>query len=199
MNGPCLVKLGGSLLDLPDLLPRLRHHLDGLAPRPLALLVGGGPTTDAVRTLDRVHNLGEMIAHDLALRGLTLNTHALAYLLGKGRIAGNRAEVTAAWAGAQLALLDPWSLLHTLEAEAGEPLLPHTWEATSDSVALVLAAQLGASELHLLKSVGPPGPLNVGGVHPHDVVDPCFVDLWRRWPSLRVEVVPFRLDVGQAF
>ena len=192
MKSPCVVKIGGSLLDLPDLGERLRRHLASLQPRPVALLVGGGPTTDAVRTLDRIHGLGEATAHDLALRGLTLNTHALAHLLGEDRIVGSRAEVLAAWAIPKLALFDPWSLLYTLEAEAGTALLPHTWEATSDSVALVLAGQLGATELHLLKSVGPAGPLDAGGLHPRDVVDPCFVDLWRRWPSLRVEVVPLR-------
>jgi hypothetical protein len=65
-------------------------------------------------------------------------------------------------------LLDRWSRLRAVEAEAGAALLPHTWDATSDSVALVLAGQLGARELHLLKSVGPAGPLDAGGAHPRD-------------------------------
>jgi aspartokinase-like uncharacterized kinase len=189
MIAPCVVKLGGSLLDRPDLAACLRAHLHSLRPRPIAVLVGGGPTTDAVRHLDRIHNLGEAIAHDLALRALTLNAHAIGHLLEGSVVAGTRAEVVAAWSASRLVLLDPWSLLTTLEAEAGEAILPHTWEATSDSVALVLAGSLGAGELHLLKSVGPPGPLDVGGAHPRDVVDPCFVGLWSRWPGLRVTVV----------
>ncbi len=196
MSVACLVKLGGSLLDQPDLGRRLRAYLDALAAQGmdrLALLVGGGPTTDAVRVLDRIHGLGEAVAHDLALRGLALNAHAVRSLLRGGRIAGRREDVFACWVDRELAILEPWSLLGELEREAGEALLPHTWEATSDSVALVLAAALGVRTLHLLKSVGPAGRLDPGGVHPRDIVDPCFADLWQRWPELGVEVVPFRI------
>jgi len=185
-----VVKLGGSLLDLPDLGPRLRAYLDDQRSDGscVALVVGGGPTTDAVRTLDRVHGLGEAVAHDLALRGLALNAHAVRALLGRGEVVSRVADLVVT----PLAILDPWSLLVELERAAGGPLLPHVWDATSDSVALVLAAALGATTLYLLKSVGPAGPLDPGGTHPRDVVDPCFGGLWRDRPGVRVEVVPFR-------
>lgn len=191
MSPLCVVKLGGSLLDLPDLASRLGeylHHLRATGCESLALLVGGGPTTDAVRTLDRTHHLGEAIAHDLALRGLTLNAHFLHALLNQGQLIHRRTDPV----GPPWGILEPWSLLREAEEQQGRHLLPHTWEATSDSVALVLADLLCASTLILVKSVGPAGPLNVAGVHPADVVDPCFVPLWRECPQLRVEVVPLR-------
>lgn len=190
MSALCVVKLGGSLLDQADLGPRLCAYLDDLHSNGwrVALVVGGGPTTDAVRTIDRVHGLGESVAHDLALRGLALNAHAVRALLGRGEVVSRVADLAAT----PLAILDPWSLLKELERDAG-PLLPRTWDATSDSVALVLAAALGARTLFLLKSVGPAGILDPGGRHPIDVVDPCFVGLWRGRPGVpRVEVVPFR-------
>lgn len=182
MSGPVVVKVGGSLLGRAELVSWLRAYLAGL--RPVALLVGGGPTTDAVRTLDRIHGLGEEMAHDLALRALTVNALALAHLLATGPLTATLAEV---WSR-DVAVLDAWALLRALE-ETG-PVLPHTWAATSDSVALVLAGSLGARELQLVKSVGPAGPLDAGGIHPPDIVDPCFADLWRQWPSLVVRVEP---------
>ena len=45
-----VIKLGGSLLDLPDLGVRLTRFLHELTPQDSSLiLVGGGPIVDAVR------------------------------------------------------------------------------------------------------------------------------------------------------
>src|SRR5437763_15200228 len=75
-----VVKVGGSLYDLPDLGPRLAAWLETLA-GPTLLVPGGGTTADIVRDLDRCHGLGEAISHDLALRALTMNAWFLAALL----------------------------------------------------------------------------------------------------------------------
>src|SRR5437763_14345584 len=77
-----VVKIGGSLYDLPDLGPRLRDWLLTLTASKVLLVPGGGPTADVIREFDRVHGLGEQVAHDLALRSLTLNAWFLAELLG---------------------------------------------------------------------------------------------------------------------
>src|SRR5947209_1436057 len=80
-HGPVVVKVGGSLYDLPDLGPRLGRWL-GASPGRRALLVpGGGPTADVIRQFDACHGLGEATAHELALRALTLNAHFLAALV----------------------------------------------------------------------------------------------------------------------
>jgi aspartokinase-like uncharacterized kinase len=68
-SGPVVVKVGGSLFDLPDLGPRLEVWLG--ARRSVVLVPGGGPTTDVVRALDRTHRLGEEAAHWLALRSIS--------------------------------------------------------------------------------------------------------------------------------
>src|SRR5262245_30988403 len=81
MTPDVVVKVGGSLYDLPDLGPRLRAWL-GQRPELAPLLVpGGGAVVDFVRNLDRRHRLGEEASHWLALRGLTLQAHFLAALL----------------------------------------------------------------------------------------------------------------------
>src|SRR4051812_19591701 len=78
--GIVVVKVGGSLYDLPDLGPRLAAWL-GTLPEPVLLVPGGGAMANVVRDLDRCHGLGEAISHELALRSLTLNAWFLAALL----------------------------------------------------------------------------------------------------------------------
>src|SRR5262249_34532604 len=79
--GPVVVKVGASLNDLGDLRPRLECFLKELGTREIVIVPGGGSTADAVRELDRCHNLGEETAHWLALHALKLNAHFLAQLL----------------------------------------------------------------------------------------------------------------------
>lgn len=54
-DGLVVVKVGGSLFDLPDLGPRLRAWLKTLRTADVLLVPGGGPTADVVRSLDRAH------------------------------------------------------------------------------------------------------------------------------------------------
>src|ERR1700737_80612 len=82
---PVVVKVGGSLFDLPDLGPRLKSWLDELASFAVVLVPGGGPTANVVRELDRHHGLGEETAHWLALQALTFNAAFLAALLEERR------------------------------------------------------------------------------------------------------------------
>src|SRR5262249_28627381 len=76
-----VVKVGGSLYDLPDLGQRLAAWVHRLPASKVLLVPGGGATTDVVRDLDRCHGLGEATAHDLAMRSLTLNAWFLAAVL----------------------------------------------------------------------------------------------------------------------
>ncbi len=141
-----VVKVGGSLYDLPDLGARLRNWLNTLTASKVLLIPGGGRTADVIREFDRVHGLGEKIAHELALRSLTLNAWFLAELLG-GTVPVLDPR-RAGWEGH--ALLDGFAFGQDEEVSMK---LPACWEATSDSVAAVAAVVLQASELVLLKSI----------------------------------------------
>ena len=85
--GLVVIKVGGSLLDWPELPGRLAAFLDnhrGHEPclREQAVLVaGGGPFADLIRTMDQTHDLGDQKAHRLAIRSLDLTAELLAALL----------------------------------------------------------------------------------------------------------------------
>ena len=150
--GSVVVKVGGSLLDLPDLGPRLAAWLGERHDGPLLLVPGGGPTADVVRQLDRRHHLGEEAAHWLALRAMTVNAWVLAALVHRRelRVAGGPEEWQKAWGRGQIPVLDAHAFARADEGRPG--CLPHFWAVTSDSVAARVAMAAGAARLVLLKS-----------------------------------------------
>lgn len=167
-----VLKLGGSLLALPDLAARIEAVLAQRCGAPVAMVVGGGAAAELVRAWDRVHALGDVPAHRLALAAMRLTAELVVTRLPAACIVADPESLTAAWSVGQLPLLaaDAW----LTQAEAvGRTTVPHTWEATSDSIAAWLATELAAEELVLLKSVDcPQGTLQQAA--DVDAVDPCF-------------------------
>jgi hypothetical protein len=176
-----VIKLGGSLLDDPQLVPRLRAGLARQPPAANGILVGGGRLVDALRVYDELHGIRRMgfqpvrsykheaqaselcrsdslacascsyekLLHWLAIRAMSLNAELLSALLPESQLCA----IWPAEEHAGLWIIDPWPVLRTADA-AGELLLPHSWDVTSDSIAAWLAAR-SASELVLLKSTLP--------------------------------------------
>jgi aspartokinase-like uncharacterized kinase len=184
-----VVKLGGSLLDLPDLAERFdAWRAAELGPRGL-LVVGGGAAADLVRGFDKAFGLGERASHWLAIRAMQLNAHCVAAVLKGVAVVADRAACVAAWRGDRLAILDP---LEWLSREAAEGVhIPHRWTFTSDSVAAHVATRLGAARLTLLKSTLPNGECGLAGAARPGIVDEDFPDAARNLP--RIELVNLRV------
>lgn len=186
MNVPGLavVKVGGSLYDLPDLGDRLRSWLKTLSWPRVLLVPGGGPTADVIREFDRTHALGEAVAHELALRSLTLNAWFLSALLDVG--------VCDAASPLQpgVSVLDAQAFCAADTSGA----LPACWDATSDSVAARVAVVLGAAELVLLKSVTLLEPCDWQEAGRQGLVDPLFAAILAggKPASLRLRAVNLR-------
>jgi 5-(aminomethyl)-3-furanmethanol phosphate kinase len=192
---PIVVKVGGSLFDMPDLCPRLIQFMCGLSCPELALVPGGGRIVDAIRQLDRSHGLGEEASHWLALRALSLNAHFLADLLQ-----GENAVVSAAlkewpehWQRGRIPILDACPFV--LADDASADRLPHSWDVTSDSIAARVARVVGARRLVLLKSVGASDGASCVDLVRQGIVDRFFTQALGQSLSCSkcdVEVVNFR-------
>lgn len=148
-----VVKLGGSLLELPDMAARLRRWLGRQTMMPSAVVVGGGRLADAVRELDRLHTPGDDAAHWLAVRAMQTNAQLAAALLPEAAWPVALAELLKE--SPLLSIVDPWRLLRDDDRRFSPCPLPASWQVTSDSIAARLAELCGACELVLLKSALP--------------------------------------------
>jgi aspartokinase-like uncharacterized kinase len=167
-----VIKLGGSLLDLPDLAGQLKAWL---ARQPLArnlIVTGGGRFVDELRRLDRLHHPSQESCHWLAIRAMSLTANLLHALAPDWPII-TRLDGLAGAPG-RTAILDPWDFLHAEESSpVGQPL-PHSWDVTSDSIAARVARRIDAVELVLLKSSLPPQPCDRRQAAELGCVDPYF-------------------------
>jgi aspartokinase-like uncharacterized kinase len=185
-----VVKVGGSLFDLPDLGLRLRRCLDELRTPEVLLIPGGGIMADAVRQLDRWQKLGEERSHWLALRAMSLNAGFLAALLPNGVVIKELSKYREALAEGKVPILDTYAFCHADERRPG--CLPHTWSVTSDAVAARVAAVAGARQLLLLKSVPLPEGIDWVEAGNRGLIDRSCSDLFARLPLLEVRWLNLR-------
>ncbi|MCG6157495.1 hypothetical protein [Rubinisphaera margarita] len=174
-----LLKVGGSLLNWPELSDRLQDVLATVS-HPL-LLVGGGTAADVVRDWDRIHQLGEEISHAIAMQSLQLTASLLARTLPESEVCTTPEEFSRP-SSTKVPIIDPSGWVNQLEKHASQPLKPR-WETTSDSIALWICGELGIGELCLLKSADRPASLDWDELAAAGLVDPEFPRLLDHMPQ----------------
>ena len=178
-----VVKVGGSLFDLPDLRDRLRAWLRCLHVNKNLLVPGGGAAADVVRALDRTHKLGEEAAHWLAIEALSLNARFLREMLPEYPLAADPTQVSGS------VILDAFPFYTADERRPDH--LPHVWDVTSDSLAVRAATVIGARELVLLKSIAWDWD-NWEAASAAGVVDRYFAQAMAAAPALEISIVNMR-------
>jgi aspartokinase-like uncharacterized kinase len=143
-----VVKVGGGLLDIAGALERTVRAIEAAATRrPLLVVPGGGPFADAVRRFDAAHGLSPVSAHWMAILGQDQYAHVLAERIPRATLVFDRDGMAAAQADARVAVLAPSRWMRAAD------VLPHSWDATSDSVAAFVAGAVDAELLVLVKAV----------------------------------------------
>ncbi|HBJ35213.1 MAG TPA: hypothetical protein DDZ51_10755 [Planctomycetaceae bacterium] len=187
-----VVKVGGSLLTRPGLGPAIAEWLDRrLAGQPAAqvnLIVGGGAMIDAFRQLDAVHGLDPVSLHWQCVAALRHTGEIVASLVPNCSIIGSQASFNShrqsTTAVGRFAIL-PDAFYHR---DSGD-CLPCDWQATSDSIAALLAQKIDADQLVLLKSCNIPENIDLREAARRGIVDPLL-------PTMidphRVEVIELR-------
>lgn len=184
-----VVKVGGSLATHE----RLSELLRLITAMPRAVVVaGGGRAADWIRDYAAIARISEAEAHDLAVlttelyaRMLAANEPRLKPLADinqindelNGRInRPNRTKTaTPLW-------------LATVALNRSPPPLPKKWGVSSDSLALWLAVELGATRLVLLKSRDF-AVRKLSKLQKLGAVDEHFSRLWAEKPAIRVSML----------
>ncbi len=186
-----VVKLGGSLLDVPHLADRLRAWLAGQSLATTVVVAGGGLLADAIRQGQRVHDFDDPAAHRLCLDVMSVTARLMCAILPEARFCGDVGEIDRHAEGS-------WQICDTRRLvlaanERGD--LPESWDLTSDSIAAYLALLLEANELVLLKSTLPQSNDSVAALAAAGVVDRCFPQWVHRLGSTPRQVGQHRTGV----
>jgi len=139
---PVVVKIGGGLLRGGSVTTVLEACREVAAmPGPVLVVPGGGPFAEAVRAADVQVGLPEPVTHAMALAAMD----QFGTILGELLPGATRTRELTRPAGL--------TLLVAAAAFDGRPDVPQSWDVTSDSLAVLAAAAIGAREAILLKRV----------------------------------------------
>lgn len=144
-----LIKLGGSLMDLPCLPDLLLSALDTWSPMRTIIVVGGGKAADLVRTWDAHWQLGQRRSHQLAIFAMTWNARKLFAKRSEFQLIRHVNAIECS-EKTNVILTEPF--LNSIVPKEANTQLPESWDLTSDSIAAYLAVLLKADQLVLLKS-----------------------------------------------
>jgi 5-(aminomethyl)-3-furanmethanol phosphate kinase len=147
-DDPLIIKVGGSLFDIPNLGSYIHEYLvTQHAERNVLLIAGGGNYANVVRALDCIHQIGEEHAHWIAIKSLSVSAMFLSYICKQLPIIYDFNTIS----HYQYAVLDPYTCI--VQDISNSQSLPHNWSVTSDSIALRVAEMKKFSQVILLKSV----------------------------------------------
>lgn len=165
-----VVKVGGSLFDLPALRPALRLWLKQFENEHIHLIAGGGNFAEAVRTYDRIHQLGEEKSHWLAIQSMKIMADLIRpFIEGLSHV----------------------KVLDVTEFCRNDFDLPHSWDVTSDSIAARYAEVQAAKRFILLKSISIEDSIHWEDAAKHGLVDQFFPEIAKRL-MIPIELINFK-------
>ena len=162
-----VLKLGGSLYDskhLDEWLYRLSRHAGSWVVVP-----GGGPFADQVRSAQRLWRFDDRHAHAMALRAMEQFGSLLCAVNSRFISADSDIAIRKVLAEGQIPV---WFPVRQILADS---TVQASWQVTSDSLALWLAAELAADGVVLVKSAAlPSGSATVGSMRQDGLLDGAF-------------------------
>jgi dihydroneopterin aldolase len=169
VNGPVVVKLGGSFA----FSPHLRDWVGAIASCAgrAVIVPGGGPFADAVRTAQATMGFGDRAAHRMGLLAMEQYGCAIASLDERLTLAQTLESIRQ---GLDDNKVPVWLPVQMALADAG---IPQSWDVTSDSLAAWLAGRIGAERLLLVKHVdAKEKTVRAADLAACNIVDKAFAD-----------------------
>jgi 5-(aminomethyl)-3-furanmethanol phosphate kinase len=165
-----VIKLGGSLLDTPELsqwLDVIARHGDGK----VVIVPGGGIFADAVREAQILTDINDKTAHQMAVMAMDQYGTLMTGLNSQLVTASSELEIAErGWQHRGIVWI-PSKMV------CADDSIPTNWQVTSDSLAAWLARKLNAQHLILVKNERPEGELvSVDKLIKSGIVDESFGD-----------------------
>ncbi|WP_297809116.1 delta 1-pyrroline-5-carboxylate synthetase [uncultured Methylophaga sp.] len=171
-----VIKLGGSLFHTPELRQWL-ELLDSASQQDTVVIVpGGGPFADEVRHAQRLHRFSDSSAHHMALLAMAQFGLLIADLAPESQIFYYPQQDPQQLPPGLHVWLPDRSLLESSE-------ISHSWDVSSDSLALWLSQELEADELVMIKRSTVVSS-RIQALIQHGVIDKGFTSLYQRKPVL---------------
>ena len=193
-----IVKLGGSAA----FTPALRHLLtllEGCGGR-VCIVPGGGPFSESVRHAQSDMGFDDEAAHRMAILGMEQYAHALKSLCPSLHAVATRDDILDSSRAGSASLWFPAALL------IDDETIDHSWQVTSDSLAVWMAKMCGVGRVVLIKQVERAVETDVLTLSRRGVVDAALPDMLADWPgalfianagaeeSLRAAIMQDRFD-----
>jgi aspartokinase-like uncharacterized kinase len=179
-----VVKLGGSLYNTPELKLWLQTLADTSISTPIVIVPGGGPFADQVREAQTLHHFNDAVAHHMAL--IAMKQFGLMLIALEAKCQPFNAlkpeQAFSVW-------LPDDSLLT-------DRILPHSWDLTSDSLALWLASKLEAEQLLLVKRIHV-SATSIQQLTTNHVIDRSFANLFAN-DSIPTRIIHYQSYAGFA-
>ena len=166
-----VVKLGGSLYNTPQLRAWLNRLAEVSMQVPIVMVPGGGPFADQVRQAQQLHHFSDSHAHQMALLAMAQFGTLIAGLQPACSIISSVTSVDES----NLSIWLPDSHLMQIDEIA------HSWDMTSDSIALWLAQQIQAQQLILVKRKLLDSH-TIEDWQQHQIIDPAFISMYQSQP-----------------
>lgn len=160
-----VVKVGGSLAGQPARLKRRLARLAEGEEGAAVIVPGGGPFSETVRRTQGALGFADALAHRFAIDAMAQMAAVFHAMEPRLVAAESEAAIVDALAAGRCPVWLPTAL------RAGHPDISESWDVTSDSLALWLAARLGAARCLLVKSA----PCPAGGT-PEEWAEAGLVD-----------------------
>lgn len=180
-----VIKIGGSLLDKPEMANELQRWITIQDKAFNVLIVGGGMLVEAIRRYSEIHRTSDGDAHALCLSAMSVTARMfLVQWSGELPIYRSLVECRTRYASGEVCLLDVREIFKDAET-VHWGAMPRDWRVTSDSIAAYVASAIGAVELVLLKSAALPQPSSAEKAAKMGYVDPYFPTLAGQLRSVR--------------
>ena len=140
---PLIIKLGGSLYNTTELILWLKALKNLSEHQSIIIVPGGGPFADQVRHAQSNHPFDDKVAHHMAI--LAMKQFGLLLMALETQCQ--------AFHDNDNTVISPLSVWLPDDSLLTKHYLPHSWDISSDSLALYLAQKINASRLVLVKKV----------------------------------------------